>query len=69
MFGLPLWAISLIIQILEQLGLFNWAERMAVKTGITIVKSVENAQVEYTYPTGRNGDSKIRVYARNNLNQ
>jgi hypothetical protein len=55
MFGLPAWAIELIIAFLQKIGAFNTAEAVIGK-GIVVAKShIEKLQTYQQYPSGRNG--------------
>lgn len=44
MFGLPIWAIQLIIAVLRQLGLINWASALSLKLGLKLLKTLENVK-------------------------
>lgn len=68
MFGVPLWVIGIIIQVLSKLGFFNLAQRLAIQAGMKVVHVVENAKVEYTYPAGRNGQTSKTIYAKGPAN-
>ena len=58
MFGLPAWTITLIITVLRQLGLINWAEKLAFKAGVEIVEDVGELKTYHEpddFPHGKNG--------------
>lgn len=64
MFGLPFWVWTIIIQILSKLGFFSLAQRVGIKAGMGVVHIAEEAKVEYTYPTGKNGQTGKKIYAQ-----
>lgn len=63
----PPWVISLAIAALERLGAFSWAEGVAAKAGVAVVKGLDGAKVEYSYPTGKNNERMVKTYARSNI--
>ena len=50
--------LQLLVLALQKTGLANWAERLLITFGSEVVGDIENAKVEYTYPTGKNGQTE-----------
>lgn len=55
MFGLPLWAIQLIIVILQKTGAVNWAEALISKSTMAAVAHIQKLKTYQQYPAGKNG--------------
>lgn len=55
MFGIPIWAIQLLIAILRQFGVITWADKLALKAGAVIVKDIRELKTYDEYPKGKNG--------------
>lgn len=55
MFGLPVWAIEMIISFLQSIGAFNMAQALIGKATVSAVKHIENLKTYEQFPKGRNG--------------
>lgn len=64
MFGVPVWVWSLAFKILWKLGYFNKAQAIAIKAGMSVIKTVESIEVTASYPTGKNGQRKQVIYSK-----
>lgn len=55
---MPVWAITLLIAILQKVGLVNWAEALTVKVAKKVVDEVKDLKTysdPKDFPHGRNG--------------
>lgn len=50
MFGLPAWAIELIIAFLQKIGAFNAAEAVIGKATVAATQHIENLKTYQQYP-------------------
>ena len=55
MFGLPAWAIELLVTVLQKTGLVTWAGAMAAKGIVSATQHIEKLKTFQQYPTGKNG--------------
>lgn len=55
MFGLPFWAIDLIIAFLRATGFTGWASNLALKAGSKVVEEVKSLEIDPDYDIQKNG--------------
>jgi hypothetical protein len=57
MFGLPIWAVQLVISVLKATGAINWAEAVSLRAIASTAKTLENLKTYHEasdFPSGRN---------------
>lgn len=72
MFGLPIWAVQLIIVFLRAVGAVNLAESLSLKLFLFLKQHVENLKSYHEpsdFPSGRNGQETTDPPAINNFNK
>lgn len=57
MFGMPLWAVQLIIAFLQKIGAFNAAEALIGKGIVSAEAHIEKLKTYQQYPTDKNGQT------------
>ena len=65
MFGLPLWAIQIIITILQKTGFVNWLESLAMRGGLEGVHELKKLKTYPEYP----GKDDAPPTNQSNINQ
>lgn len=55
MFGLPAWAIELIISFLQGIGAFSTAQAVISKATVSAMKHIETLKTYQEFPKGKNG--------------
>jgi len=53
--GLPVWAIQLIVTVLQKTGAINWAEALLAKGIDRAVSHIETLKTYQEYPSGKGG--------------
>jgi hypothetical protein len=71
MFGLPIWAIELIISLLSELGFFNLAQKLAAKLAVKTATIIKETKTYSDYNIHKNNEAVPDTYMKseNNINK